>query len=286
MTPPLIDAQTLAERLEDPNWVVVDCRFRLTQPDAGQALYQKGHVPGARYAHLDHDLAAAPRPDEGRHPLPSPEVFAATLGSLGISNSSAVVVYDDASGAVAARLWWMSRWLGHERVFVLDGGIQAWKGAGLPLETENPTWGPAEFSIREVREGWVVQTGDIPLEMERGAVLVDARSRERFVGESEPIDPVAGHVPHAVNYPFSAALSSTGLMRDAVELQQELKPFTDHPGGLIAMCGSGVTACHLLLAVKAAGLGDGRAYIGSWSEWIRDSNRGVATGEDSATAAS
>ena len=284
-TSPLIDARTLAGRLADPGWVVVDCRFRLTQPEAGRALYEESHLPGARYAHLDHDLSTPPPPGTGRHPLPAADVFAATLGGWGISNSSTVVTYDDASGAVAARLWWMLRWVGHESALVLDGGIQAWEGAGLALERGNPVWGPAAFSVDGVREEWVVETGDIPNEIEQGAVLVDARSRDRFIGASEPIDPIAGHVPHAVNYPFSAALNSDGLMRDPGELKRELKRFTEHPRGLIAMCGSGVTACHLLLAAKAAGLGDGRAYIGSWSEWISDSSRPIATGEESSTAA-
>ena len=278
MTSPLVDAQTLAKRLEDPDWVVVDCRFRLTQPDAGLALYRQAHIPGARYAHLDHDLAAAPQPGEGRHPLPSPDVFSATLGRLGISNSTTVVAYDDASGAIAARLWWMLRWVGHETVFVLDGGIQAWENAGLPLQSIDPTWEPTGFLPGRVREDWVVKTADVPGELEQGAALVDARSHERFVGDAEPIDPIAGHVPGAVNYPFSTALNSAGSMRDSGELRAELEALTERPGGLIAMCGSGVTACHLLLTVKAAGLGDGRAYVGSWSEWIRDPERPVATG--------
>ena len=286
MTSPLIDVQTLAERLEDPDWVIVDCRFRLTQPDAGLAMYKQAHIPGARYAHLDDDLAASPQPEEGRHPLPSPDAFAATIGRLGISNSSAVVAYDDASGAIAARLWWMLRWVGHDDVFVLDGGIQAWEKASLPLQSNDPTGEPAEFALSRVRGDWVVKTPDIPGELAQGAALVDARSPERFAGEAEPIDPVAGHVPGAVNYPFSAALDSAGTMRDSGELRRELEELSQRPRGLIAMCGSGVTACHLLLTVKAAGLSDGRAYIGSWSEWIRDPEREVATGDATADGGS
>lgn len=282
MTSPLIDAQTLAETLEDPGWVVVDCRFRLTEPEAGRSLYRDGHIPGARYAHLDEDLAAAPQTGEGRHPLPSPEDFAATLRGWGVSSSTNVVAYDDASGAVAARLWWMLRWVGHDSVFVLDGGIQAWERAGLTLDDATPAWGLGDFSIRQVRNEWVVPTSEISNELARGAALVDARARERFAGESEPLDPVAGHVPGAVNYPFSAALGPDGFLRDAADLQRELRPFAERPRGLIAMCGSGVTACHLLLAARTAGLGDGRVYIGSWSEWINDTSRAIATGKDSA----
>lgn len=286
MTSPLIDTRTLAARIEEPAWVLIDCRFRLTEPDAGHGLYLEGHIPGARYAHLDHDLAAAPEAHEGRHPLPAPDVFARTLGRLGISDATTVVAYDDASGAIAARLWWMLRWIGHEQVFVLDGGIHAWEQSGLPLEDTTPTWEPAEFSGGEVRRDWVVETRDIAGELERGSVLLDARSRARFAGESEPIDPVAGHVPGAHNYPFSAALDTEGFLRDPDELRRELQVFARDPGELIAMCGSGVTACHLLLAVKAAGLGDGRAYIGSWSEWIRDPAREIATGAGTADTTS
>ena len=279
MISPLIDPQTLAEQLNQPNWVVIDCRFRLTRPEDGQALYQQGHIPGARYAHLDNDLAASPQSNHGRHPLPSPEIFIATLERLGVSNLSTVIVYDDVSGAIAARLWWMLRWAGHENVFVLDGGIQAWECAGLPLETSQPTWEAAEFLLHEIHEEWVVQADEILSEMEQGAILVDARSRDRFCGVSEPIDPVAGHVPGAVNYPFSEALDSSGLMRNSKELQQDLEVFTKGERGLIAMCGSGVTACHLLLALNVAGLGNGRAFIGSWSQWIRNYDDLIATGD-------
>ena len=164
----------LAGHLDRPDWVVVDCRFRLTRPEAGQALYQQGHIPGARYAHLDDDLAAPPQPNDGRHPLPNPEIFVSTLESWGISNSSIVTVYDDASGAIAARLWWMLRWIGHESVFVLDGGIQAWERAGLPLEISQPIWESTKFLLHEVHEEWVVQADEILNEMEQGAILVDA----------------------------------------------------------------------------------------------------------------
>ena len=277
MTSPLIDAKTLSGRLEDPNWVVVDCRFRLTQPDAGFDMYKQAHIPGARYAHLDHDLAASPRPEEGRHPLPSPEAFKKTIQQLGISNSSNVVVYDDASGAIAARFWWMLRWVGHEAVFVLDRGIQGWEEAELALESTEPSWKSTQFSLGQIREDWVVKTADIPEELAQGATLVDARSPARYAGQKEPIDPIAGHIPGAINYPFSSALDSLGAMREPRELRRELEPFIRGPRDLIATCGSGVTACHLLLAVKYAGLGDGRAYIGSWSEWIRDPNREIET---------
>lgn len=279
MTSPLISPALLASKLDDPSWVVVDCRFVLTDPDAGLSAYRRGHIPGARYAHLDNDLARAPGPADGRHPLPRADDFGATLGSWGISNSSRVVVYDDVSGAIAARLWWMLRWVGHDEVYVLDGGLPGWKAAGLAVDQVVPSVRMTRYAVGEVREDWVVATERIQSELANGALLADARSAERYQGIAEPIDPVAGHVPGAVNRPFTDALQPDGRMRPAEELHARLGYLTNHPAGFIAMCGSGVTACHLLLAVSAAGLGDGRVYLGSWSEWIRDPERPVASGE-------
>jgi len=279
VTTPLIDPTTLASRLGSPDWVVVDCRFRLTEPEAGREAYGQSHIPGARYAHLDADLAAPPGPGDGRHPLPTPQEFAGALGRWGISDTTSVVVYDDVSGGIAARLWWMLHWVGHERVFVLDGGLQAWEAQGLPLERVEPHWEPTVFVPQNVRDDWLVCSGEVPAAIAGGTALVDARSRERFAGEAEPIDPVAGHVPGAVNYPFSDALTADGVMRPSEELRAELQPLVEQPGGIIGMCGSGVTACHLLLAVSTAGLGTGRLYVGSWSEWIRDPDRPIALGE-------
>ena len=278
MASPLISPGALSKRLGDPAWVVVDCRFVLTDPGAGRSAYRRGHIPGARYAHLDNDLARTPGPADGRHPLPGVDEFAVTLGAWGISNASTVVVYDDVSGAIAARLWWMLRWAGHGAVYVLDGGLGAWEAAGLPLDQEDPQARQARYMVRQVRSDWVVSTDRVQAELENGAALVDARSPERFRGEAEPIDPIAGHIPGAVNWPFTDGIQPDGNMRPGGELHASLKHLANQPGGLIAMCGSGVTACHLLLAVSSAGLGDGRVYIGSWSEWIRDPGRPVATG--------
>ena len=278
MASPLISSTALAKRLGDPAWIAVDCRFVLTDPDAGHAAYRQGHIPGARYAHLDNDLARVPGPADGRHPLPRVEDFTDTLGAWGISDASHVVVYDDMSGAIAARLWWMLRWTGHRAAYVLDGGLQAWEAAELPLDREIPAVRATEYVAHDVHRDWVVSTEQVSLELANGARLVDARAPERFQGLTEPIDSVAGHIPGAINWPFSEALRSDGSMRPADELHTRLKQLSDQPGGFIAMCGSGVTACHLLLAVNAAGLGDGRVYTGSWSEWIRDPERPIATG--------
>ncbi|HEX6999086.1 MAG TPA: sulfurtransferase [Gammaproteobacteria bacterium] len=282
MQGPLIEADELAERLRSPGWVAVDCRFDLRDTQAGRAAYARGHIPGARYADLDRDLARAPGPGEGRHPLPDPEDFAARLGAWGIDESTAVVAYDADGGAVAARLWWLLRWLNHERAYVLNGGIQAWQRAGLPLETDEPSWLPVRYPARAPRAEWVVATADVAREQARGALLVDARAAARYRGEQEPIDPVAGHVPGARNWPFGQSLAPDGRFRPAAELAAGLEALVGGrpPSEVIAMCGSGVTACHVLLALSVAGLGDGRLYAGSWSEWIRDPARPVSKGEE------
>ena len=205
-----------------------------------------------------------------------------TLGAWGISNSSLVVVYDDASGAIAARLWWLLRWLGHERVAVLDGGLDAWQADGLPVETTTPTWHAAHYLPATVHDDWVVTSDDLPSLLESGALLLDARSAERFRGIEEPIDPVAGHVPGATNLPFTATLTPTGTLLEPGRLREDLASVLAGRdiADVVAMCGSGVTACHILLALSAAGLGDGRLYAGSWSEWIRNGSRPIATGSD------
>jgi thiosulfate/3-mercaptopyruvate sulfurtransferase len=279
---PLVDTATLASALGRPDWIVVDCRFTLTEPEAGRAAYLRGHIPGARYAHLDDDLARRPAPDEGRHPLPDRDAFAATLGRWGIGPDDTVVAYDEGSGAVAARLWWLLGWVGHERRAVLDGGYAAWLEAGLPVETEVPAVSPRRYEPREKAGAGVVSTDEIMAALAAGDLLVDARGAPRYRGEQEPIDPKAGHVPGALNRPFSANVTPAGRFRPAAELRSELEELLGGrpPERLIAMCGSGVTACHLLLAMEVAGLPGGRLYPGSWSEWIRDPARPIRTGAE------
>jgi thiosulfate/3-mercaptopyruvate sulfurtransferase len=279
---PLVDADTLARHLGAADWIVVDCRFTLTDPPAGRAAYDRGHIPGARYANLDDDLARHPSAQEGRHPLPDPAQFTATLGRWGIDRNATVVAYDEASGAVAARLWWLLKWLGHRRCAVLDGGLAAWQSAGRPLEQAAPNIEPRRYEASRPDAGAFVATHEVAERQARGDLLVDARAAPRYRGEQEPIDPKAGHVPGAVNRPFSANVTSAGVFRPAAELRTELVELL---GGrdanrVIAMCGSGVTACHLLLALEVAGLGGGRLYAGSWSEWIRDPARAIRTGAE------
>jgi thiosulfate/3-mercaptopyruvate sulfurtransferase len=280
---PLIDAALLGSRIASGDCVVVDCRFDLSAPHQGFARYLDGHIPGARYAHLDKDLAGPVTPTSGRHPLPEIDDLAASLGAFGIDARSYVVAYDDAGGAVAARLWWLLRWLGHGEAAVLDGGFAAWRAFGGPLATRIPAWQPSRYRPRTVGAEWVVTTMELEGALARGARLLDARAGARFRGASEPVDPVAGHIPGAANLPFSECLSAEQrfLPRERLAALFAAQGLRGEPQPeAVAMCGSGVTACHLLLAMEVAGLPPGKLYAGSWSEWIRDPKRRVATGDD------
>ena len=281
-TNPLIGVATLRARLGQPDCIVVDCRFNLQEPAAGRAAYERGHIPGARYADLDRDLARAPGPSEGRHPLPDPAAFDAKLAEWGIGPDDTIVAYDEASGAIAARLWWLAGWIGHRGpTLVLDGGFAAWQAAQLPVETARPAWQPKRYPTPRAMAAAVVDTSEIQARQQAGDLVVDARGAARYRGEQEPIDPVAGHVPGARNWPFSNS-SAAGVFRPAAELRGDLLQVLDgrEPQQLIAMCGSGVTACQLLLAMAVAGLEGGKLYSGSWSEWIRDPRRPIKTGAE------
>jgi thiosulfate/3-mercaptopyruvate sulfurtransferase len=275
----LISATELAPRVTDPDWLVVDCRFELGKPDSGERAYAAGHIPHAIYAHLDRDLAAPITPATGRHPLPQPEKFAATLASWGMTATTQVVAYDADNAAYAARLWWLLRWVGHDAVAVLDGGFKAWTATGLPTTTEVPKPRPAgNFVARPKRDMWY-DAREVAERVQRDDWrLLDARAPERYAGKVEPIDPVAGHVPGARNHPFATNLGSDSRFLPAQELRQRFEQSQagvadDHT---IVMCGSGVTACNLLLAMEHAGKRGARLYAGSWSEWIKDAARGVA----------
>jgi len=274
----LISASTLAENLDDPELRIVDCRFSLADPDQGRKDYASGHIPGADYANLDTDLAAPISAGSGRHPLPDVETFVGTLRRWGISNDTQVVVYDDAGGGVAARLWWMLRWLGHRDVAVLDGGIAAWTRAHHPVG-QAETLRPAGSFSGSAASDSVWRTAQIEswLAAGSGFTLVDARAGARFRGEQEPIDPVAGHVPGAVNLPFTDTLNADGTWRDVDEIKACWARFGEMPGENAwgVMCGSGVTACHLALSASIAGLSEPCLYVGSWSEWVQDSARPI-----------
>lgn len=272
----LIDVDTLRDALGDPALVVVDCRFDLMNPDKGRADYLEGHVPGAVYAHLDRDLSAPVGDETGRHPLPDIDDLQATFRRLGISGDSQVVAYDGGPGGIAARLWWLLHWLGHERAAVLDGGWAAWQAAGGPVQATEPETAAGDFRARP-REGRVLTTAELARALDAGRMpaLVDAREAARFRGESEAIDPVAGHVPGAMNFPFAKNIAESGRWRGSGELRAEWSRLFggEPPPDWAVMCGSGVTACQLALSAAVAGLHEPRLYAGSWSEWIRDPNR-------------
>ncbi len=272
----LVAADRLAERLDAPRLVVVDCRFDLMNPARGRQDYLAGHVPGAVYAHLDDDLAAPVTAASGRHPLPSPDTFTATLRRLGIDNDSQVVAYDGGPGGIAARLWWMLRWLGHDAVAVLDGGFAAWTAGGHALERDVPA-PPAGRCTPQPRPGAVLSTAELEdgLRSAGAPLLVDAREAARYRGDSEPIDSVAGHVPGALNFPYVGNLGPDGRWRRPAALRAAWDDLLGAapPDGWAVMCGSGVTACHLALSAELAGLPPPRLYAGSWSEWIRDPDR-------------
>jgi thiosulfate/3-mercaptopyruvate sulfurtransferase len=275
---PLLSTQELATRLDDPRWLVADCRFELGKPDAGCEAWQAGHVPGAIHVDLERHLSAPVTPATGRHPLPAPEAAAATFASLGIGNDTIVACYDAGSGAYAARLWWMLRWLGHDAVAVLDGGFSAWVAEGRPVSTDAPAPRPAAAFVPRPRPGMVLDAAGVAGALARGETLVDVRGAERFAGRSEPIDAVAGHVPGAVNLPYLENLDAAGRFRAPAELAALWRARTGAGSGRapICMCGSGVTACQGLVALESAGIPGGRLYAGSWSEWIRDPSRPVA----------
>lgn len=274
----LISVETLAAHVDDGRWIVCDCRHDLAHPEAGRRAYRESHIPGARFVHLDEDLSAAPTGRNGRHPLPDPDRFARRIGELGIANTSQVIAYDASGGCYAARMWWMLRWLGHGSVAVLDGGWDAWLKAGMAISPSVPDITPARFT-RGAALVRAVTAGEIAADLGKRQ-LVDARSPERFRGENETLDPVAGHIPGAMNRFFKLNLAGDGRFKPAEALHREFSSRLGAvpPLDVVHYCGSGVTACHNLLAMEIAGLAGSRLYPGSWSEWVADRSRPVATG--------
>lgn len=269
----LISVDDLAARLGDPDVVVCDVRFYLTDHHQGRREYDAGHLPGAVFVDLHHDLAGGP--GGGRHPLPTVADFAGVLGRLGIEPRHHVVAYDSAGGATASRLWWMLRSIGHSMVSVLDGGIQAWTAAGHPLDTDVPDRATTTYPVAPAWTG-VVDADDVAQGVALGVTLIDARAPERFRGEHEPIDPRAGHIPGAINRFHGENLGPDGRHRPLPELAERFAGVGSAP---VVYCGSGVSACHDLLALSLVGLAGARLYPGSWSEWSSDPDRPVATGE-------
>jgi thiosulfate/3-mercaptopyruvate sulfurtransferase len=279
----LVDSALLAAHLDDPTWRIFDCRHQLTDPEAGARAYAAGHLPGASFLHLDRDLSGPRTGRNGRHPLPDPWRLAERLAAAGVSSTTQVVAYDDADGMFASRLWWLLRWLGHDRVAVLDGGLGRWLAEGRPLADEPPDVpaGVLPVVLPIVLRDWVVSSETVLANLGNPRFcLIDARSPDRFRGENETLDPVAGHIPGARNVFFRDNLGAEGRFLPAADLRRLwlARLAGSEPEQVVLSCGSGVTACHALLAMEVAGLPGARLYAGSWSEWCGDPARPVAIG--------
>jgi thiosulfate/3-mercaptopyruvate sulfurtransferase len=275
----LVSVSDVAAHLADPDWIIFDCRHDLTDTAVGRRAYAHSHIPGAHFVHLDDDLSGPKNGVNGRHPLPDPGKFCARLAALGMRNDRQAVAYDASGGIYAARLWWMLRWVGHVRVAVLDGGWDAWLTTGSPVTAQ-----PAKAESAAFRGAAHDSTSTVDADFILGQLekpdfkLLDARSGDRFRGENETLDPVGGHIPGALNRFFKFNLTSDGRFKPAAGLRNEFAAAlgTVNPAHVVHQCGSGVTACHNLLAMEIAGLHGSRLYPGSWSEWCSDARRPVA----------
>jgi thiosulfate/3-mercaptopyruvate sulfurtransferase len=278
----LISVDKLRGLIDTGAVTLLDCRFDLANAHSGRDAYLQAHVPSAVYVDLNSDLARPMGASSGRHPLPERQDFAATLRRLGVDHAKQVVAYDEANGAFAARAWWMLRWMGHAKTAVLNGGMRAWAAAGGALESgeQHRHHAANHFIAHDPMVTWLT-THEVEAALQDPArQLIDARAPERYTGAAEPIDPVAGHVPGAINLPMSGNLHADGRFLAPDDLRRRFLASLGNtpPAQIISMCGSGVTACHNLLALEVAGLGGGALYAGSWSEWIRDPTRPIATG--------
>jgi thiosulfate/3-mercaptopyruvate sulfurtransferase len=276
----LISPAELLGHLDDPACIVFDCRNDLTDRQAGRRAFEAGHIPGARHVHIEEILSGPIDARSGRHPLPSPETFCERMAALGMRRNFQAVAYDGAGGVVASRLWWMLRWVGHDTVAVLDGGWNTWISRGMPTATSSTTIEPGDFRLAGVRP-WTVDADFLERHLGSPNVLiVDARARDRFRGENETLDPVGGRIPGARNRPFTENLTADGLFKDASTLAEEFASLLAGaaPEKVVHQCGSGVSACHNLLAMEVAGRPGARLYPGSWSEWCADPKRPIARG--------
>jgi thiosulfate/3-mercaptopyruvate sulfurtransferase len=277
----LFSAQELHALQASGDCLLVDCRFVLADPDAGYKAYLAAHIPAAVYAHLDDDLSSPMTGDSGRHPLPDSDSFAAFLGRIGWQPGVILAVYDNVGGAIAARLWWLMKYFGHDGSAMLDGGIAAWQAAGYQLESGIVNVKPMPVIDFTLREELAVSASELVGKLEGDQiVLADARDRERFAGQVEPIDRVAGHIPGSVNYPYTLNLTSNDDFKPVADIREGLRTLTENQPSrdLVHMCGSGVTACHNIFAAELAGIKESQLYVGSWSEWIQDASRPVKTG--------
>lgn len=272
----LVNCEVLRNHVTDSDWIIVDCRYDLADKDKGKMSYLDSHILGAVYADLHNDLSGLPVTDYGRHPLPTPEALNTLFSRLGIDVGKQVVVYDDINGCFAGRLWWMLRYMGHESVAVLDGGFSIWQQEGHPTLSGDEKKNSGNFQ-GDPRGEWLVtldQVGDAKL-------LVDSRDPARYRGETEPLDRIAGHIPGAINHFWKNNLDETGFFKKPDQIREDFMDFlgVTEPSDAVFYCGSGVTACHNLLAAAHAGLTAPKLYVGSWSEWCADPERPVATGD-------
>jgi thiosulfate/3-mercaptopyruvate sulfurtransferase len=276
----LVSAAELAAHIGDADWRVFDCRHDLRDTGYGEKAYAKEHIPGALFLHLDRDLSGEATGKNGRHPLPDPQVFAARMAACGVGPKTQVVAYDNEGNAFAARLWWLLRWIGHEKVAVLDGGLAGWRRAKQPLSAEVPSVVATQLPVRPSQP--VVDAAFVQAHLGKPEMLLlDARSEERFAGQNETLDPVGGHIPGAINRFFMDNLDDAGVyFKSAEELREEFDALLggQKPEAVVQQCGSGVTACHNILAMEVAGLRGSLLYPGSWSEWCADPSRPVTTG--------
>lgn len=277
----IISMEAVVDRLSDPQLIVVDCRFALGQPASGRNAYREGHIPGAVYVDLEQDVSGPKQAHGGRHPLPDLAEFARKLGQAGIDEQVTVVAYDDQGGAMASRFWWLLRYLGHPKVMVMDGGFTLWKQAGYPVSGEAPAAREARNFTARPREELIVGMEEVRTNLGRSdVVLIDSREGKRYLGEEEAIDPIAGHIPGALNRFWKDNLNEEGCWKDSEALKERFADLLDAECELIVYCGSGVTACPNVLALAEAGRPDAKLYLGSWSDWVSWEDNPIATGEE------
>ena len=275
----IVSSDVLLQNLNNPNWVILDCRESLMDKAWGYNSYLEGHIPNASYCYLYDDFSSPITTTTGRHPLPKAEELAKKLGAWGIDENTQVVVYDDMSGAIAGRMWWQLKTFGHQNVAVLDGGLKYWLAQNKPITTEIVKPVHKQFTV-DFNPDHLITVNQVSKNInENNFSLIDARATPRFLGEAEPIDPIAGHIPNALNRDFSLNLDDNGLFLSTTELKQQFQTIVnDAPNQqVVHMCGSGVTACHNMLAMELAGFSGSKLYLGSWSEWITDPSRPIAT---------
>ncbi len=275
----IIDTETVFNHLGDPNWRIIDCRFDLSDPDAGREAYRESHLPGALYAHLDEDLSGSVTGSSGRHPLPEREQLVERFSRWGIDANTQVICYDQQDNACASRLWFLLRWLGHDKVAVMDGGFNKWQAEKRLISQETPPVERRTFTAAAPLNE-AIDSEALSVLLGHDLLLFDVRSEERFSGDNEPIDPVAGHIPGAINLHYLKNLDSSSCFMPSEALRVMYQRPIDNRSmdSCAVMCGSGVTACHTLIALEMAGFSGARLYAGSWSEWIRDPNRPIEIG--------